>query len=192
MTKVRVDNLDFETSISTCQHHLGFLSQRPKGSAVPDECLTCEKIFDCMTLKPEDAVVKPEIERELSAVEKTKDLDEEPEEKNEKEGPEKDEARHREAEKSFKEASSNDFTIESPGMLYAHWSSTVMIRKETLCNWGKVREVDIETGRGKRMTCKAYPIDDLETGVIQVPDKMQLKLGVEKGCIVKVKPKAKL
>jgi hypothetical protein len=141
-----------------------------------------------MTLKPEDAVAKPEIETELSAVERTKDLAEEFGEKNEKERPEEDEVRRHEAEKSFTEASSNDFTIESPGMLYAHWSSTVMIRKETLYNWGKVKEVDIETGKGKRMTCKAYPIDDLEIGVIQVPDKMQLKLGVEKGCTSKSSP----
>lgn len=191
MTETRVKSLDFAVSTSVCPHNLGFLSKRPKGSVIPDECLTCEKIFDCMTSKPEETVAEPETKPGSQSVERTKDLAEEFEEKSEKEGPEKEEFRHDEADKSTKRTSNNDFTVESPGMLHAHWSSTVLIRKETLYNWGKVKKVDIETGKGKKMTCKVYPIENLETGVLQVPDKIQLKLGVKKGWIVKVKPAVK-
>lgn len=191
MTQTRIKSPDFVISSSSCPHYLGFLSQRPKGAAVPDGCLTCERIFDCMATKPEGAVAKPEIMPEVSAAEKTKDLAEEFKEKNKEEGSEEGKVRHNdEAGKLTKRASNNDFTIESPGMLYAHWSSTVLIRKETLHNWGKVKEVSIETGKVK-MTCKVYPVEDLEIGVIQVPDKMQLKLGVKKGGIVRVKPAVK-
>jgi len=31
-----------------CQHFLGFLKKRDKGMAIPDECLTCEKMIECM------------------------------------------------------------------------------------------------------------------------------------------------
>jgi hypothetical protein len=145
-----------------------------------------------MKLKPEEVTAEPEIETEFSAVEETKDLAEkEFGEKEEKEEHEEHEVRYDEADKSTGHASNNDFAVESPGMLYAQWSSTVLIRKETLCNWGKVKEVDIETEEGKKIKCKVHPIDDLETGVVQVPDKMQLKLGVKKGSTVRVKPVAK-
>lgn len=191
MTETPVKSLDLAVSSSVCPHHLGFLSQRPKGLVIPDECLTCEKLIDCISSKHEDTAPKPEIKPEFSAIERTKDLAEEFGEKNKTEQPEEDEVRHNETNKSTKRTSNNDFTIESPGMLYAHWSITVLIRKETLYDWGKVEEVDIETKQGKKMTCKVYPIEDLETGIIQVPDKMQLKLGVKKGWIVKVRPKVK-
>ncbi|NWG11176.1 hypothetical protein HXY33_05450 [Candidatus Bathyarchaeota archaeon] len=31
-----------------CQHFLGFLKKRDKDTAIPDECLTCEKMIECM------------------------------------------------------------------------------------------------------------------------------------------------
>jgi CRISPR/Cas system-associated protein Cas5 (RAMP superfamily) len=190
MTETRVKNLDFAVCDSVCPHYFGFLSQRPKDSVIPDGCLTCEKILECMVLKPEDTVAETEIKPELSAIESKKDLAEEFGEENKREKPEEGEVKHYEADKSTKRGSNNDFNVESPGMLYAHWSGTVLIRKETLYSWGKVKKVDVETKRGKIMTCKVYPVEDLETGVIQVPDRIQLKLGVKKGSVVKVKPAA--
>jgi hypothetical protein len=188
MTETRARSVDFAVSGSVCPHHLGFLGQRPKGLTIPDECLTCEKIFECMASKPEDTAAMPE----LSAVKITKDLVEESKEKSKKERPEETEVvRHGEVGKSIKRTSSNDFAIESPGILYAQWSSTVLIRKETLRNWGKVKKVDVETSKGKKLTCKVYPIEDLETGIVQIPDKIQLTLGVKKGSVVKVKPAVK-
>jgi len=34
--------------VSNCSHELGYLSSRPKDSTIPDECLICPKILQCM------------------------------------------------------------------------------------------------------------------------------------------------
>lgn len=31
-----------------CGHHLGYLRQRPKNTPIPEECLTCSKMIECM------------------------------------------------------------------------------------------------------------------------------------------------
>jgi len=31
-----------------CKHFLGYLRQRPKDTPFPDECLTCDKMIDCL------------------------------------------------------------------------------------------------------------------------------------------------
>jgi hypothetical protein len=31
-----------------CPHSLGFLKRRPKDAAIPEECLTCERMIECM------------------------------------------------------------------------------------------------------------------------------------------------
>jgi DNA-directed RNA polymerase subunit RPC12/RpoP len=31
-----------------CMHHLGYLKQRSKNTPVPEACLTCSKMIDCM------------------------------------------------------------------------------------------------------------------------------------------------
>ncbi len=31
-----------------CEHHLGYLKNRIKTSSMPEECLTCSKIIECM------------------------------------------------------------------------------------------------------------------------------------------------
>jgi len=33
-----------------CSNFLGYLKKRPKGSPIPDECLTCDSIMQCMGL----------------------------------------------------------------------------------------------------------------------------------------------
>lgn len=32
-----------------CQHHLGYLKNRPKNTPIPDECLTCDRMIECLT-----------------------------------------------------------------------------------------------------------------------------------------------
>jgi hypothetical protein len=32
-----------------CNHFLGYLRKRPKNSAIPDECLVCERMIECLT-----------------------------------------------------------------------------------------------------------------------------------------------
>lgn len=33
---------------ASCAHFLGYLKTRPKGSSIPDECLTCAALMKCM------------------------------------------------------------------------------------------------------------------------------------------------
>ena len=43
--------LKFEVSADEaagCVHHLGYLKNRPKNMPIPEECLTCNKMIDCM------------------------------------------------------------------------------------------------------------------------------------------------
>jgi DNA-directed RNA polymerase subunit RPC12/RpoP len=35
-------------SEAECEHFLGYLKQRPKNSPIPDECLVCEKMIECL------------------------------------------------------------------------------------------------------------------------------------------------
>jgi len=37
----------FEENV--CPHFFGFLKKRPKNIPIPDECLTCSKMIDCLT-----------------------------------------------------------------------------------------------------------------------------------------------
>ena len=32
-----------------CAHHIGYLKRRSKNTPVPEECLTCSKMIDCMS-----------------------------------------------------------------------------------------------------------------------------------------------
>jgi hypothetical protein len=32
-----------------CTHYLGYLKRRPKNTPIPEECLTCAKMIDCMS-----------------------------------------------------------------------------------------------------------------------------------------------
>jgi len=37
-----------EAPVVNCPHHVGYLKTRSKDQAVPDACLTCSKILQCM------------------------------------------------------------------------------------------------------------------------------------------------
>jgi DNA-directed RNA polymerase subunit RPC12/RpoP len=42
---------EFEDTIEEtvgCTHHLGYLKRRPKNTPIPEECLTCSKMIECM------------------------------------------------------------------------------------------------------------------------------------------------
>jgi len=58
----QVEKPDITISTSACKHHFGFLSQRAKGVATPEECFTCEKMLDCMAAKPDDTSLTVEFE----------------------------------------------------------------------------------------------------------------------------------
>jgi hypothetical protein len=44
-------------TISTCHRYFGYLGDRPKGAAIPEECFTCERMLDCMASAPEAVAV---------------------------------------------------------------------------------------------------------------------------------------
>ena len=64
-----VETTGITVSSSACKNYFGFLSQRPKGTPIPEECLTCERMLDCMVSKPDVAVAKPETKPELNVAE---------------------------------------------------------------------------------------------------------------------------
>ena len=52
---VEVDEAEEEAEVESpvgdvagCMHHVGYLKSRPKNTPIPEECLTCSKMIDCM------------------------------------------------------------------------------------------------------------------------------------------------
>ena len=90
----------------------------------------------------------------------------------------------------------NQLIIENLGGLLVP-SDTVRIDKETVEQWeelhkdGKIEEVEIETFTGNVTHSKIKPIKDSKyegKEIIRMPDKIQDKLDVKKGELVKVRP----
>ncbi len=40
--------LDASEEGETCSHELGYLKKRPKNTPIPEECLTCNKMIECL------------------------------------------------------------------------------------------------------------------------------------------------
>jgi hypothetical protein len=81
-----VEKSDFTISEPKCKHQFGFLSQRPKGVAIPEECFTCERMLDCTVSKPEDETPTVEIrEIEPEIIEEEKQYPEAAQEESEEE-----------------------------------------------------------------------------------------------------------
>jgi hypothetical protein len=92
------------------------------------------------------------------------------------------------AEKPAVKESNDDFCVESPGILYNQWSGTVLINKETLQLLGKkVKEVEVQTHKGKKTRCKVYAVPGMAPRVIQIPAKIKADLDIDNGCFVRVK-----
>jgi hypothetical protein len=47
-SKSRKQATEKEDMTVACPHHLGYLKKRSKDESVPDSCLTCPKILQCM------------------------------------------------------------------------------------------------------------------------------------------------
>jgi hypothetical protein len=48
---------------SGCQNWFGFLSQKDKNESIPQECVECEKVMDCMLNRQYDSVAVSEIKK---------------------------------------------------------------------------------------------------------------------------------
>ena len=89
------------------------------------------------------------------------------------------------------DTSNNDFRVESAGALYNHWSGTVLICKQTVDSWGgKVKEVELQTEKGRVTVCKIHTVSDLSPLVVQVPTKVKFILNIEDGANIKIRPVA--
>jgi len=142
----------------------------------------------------------PEIEPEIPKIEKPADeyAEEEKEEEDiqiEKLFPEA-LKETKDNEQNFSELSVSQLIVEDLGGLLVP-SDTVRIDNEILSKWAescensKIEEVIVETFDGKATTSKIKPIKDSKyegKGVIRMPEKIQLKLDIRKGELVRVKP----
>ena len=45
--KVKRSEVKHESAVE-CKHFLGYLKKRPKGTSIPDECLVCDKMVECL------------------------------------------------------------------------------------------------------------------------------------------------
>jgi DNA-directed RNA polymerase subunit RPC12/RpoP len=45
--KIKRAEVKHESSVE-CKHFLGYLKKRPKGTSIPDECLVCDKMVECL------------------------------------------------------------------------------------------------------------------------------------------------
>lgn len=171
-----------------CLHYFGYLSQRPRGEEILEECMICEKIIECI-LKFRSNSSMSEIESKIPTVKEVEELAEETVEK----GLEETLKPKIKTERLPAGPSANQFLVENLGMLYASWSNTALIDRETLSGWGKtIKEIEIETADGKKARCKVKPMEDSRKRIIQIPDKIQLNLETTKGESVIVKPVTKL
>jgi hypothetical protein len=171
----------------TCSHYFGYLSQLSGGKETPDECMVCKKLLECKLSKPDST--PPRLEPKTVAIEEAKQSVEEPTMDTAREELEEIKEFETKTESSPVESSGNQFAVENVGQLYASWSGTVFINKDTLSGWGgKIKEVDIQTKAGKKMRCKAMPSEDPRKGIILIPDKIQLTLEVKKDELVIVEP----
>jgi len=46
--KTEKTEMSKETLIQGCPHHFGYLSEYPKNTPIPNECLTCTNIMECL------------------------------------------------------------------------------------------------------------------------------------------------
>jgi len=42
-----------EEKVLTCHYHMGYLKEKERTTQIPDECILCKKIIDCMLEKDE-------------------------------------------------------------------------------------------------------------------------------------------
>ena len=174
----------------SCQHQFGYLSWRSEGEEIPEECMFCEKLLECMRFKPKstsplsqpesvDIPVKGDLPSQESQTSTTDEI----------------ERSHGKPSENVRmepvpvKSPENRFTVEDLGMMYASWTNTVRIDQRILSEWsGKVKEVEIETVDGRLVQCRVKPMKESERRVVQIPDKIQTKLKIKAGETVFVKP----
>ena len=173
-----------------CKHQFGYLSRRSKEEEIPEECLLCEKLLECMRFEPESKFLpnKPEsadtlVKSDLLVQETETQTPNEAEISNEKS------TDNAKMEPLPVKSPENQFIVENLGMMYASWTNTARIDEKILSEWGgKVKEIQIETADGRIAQCRVKSMKKSKGRVIQIPDKIQTKLKIKSGETVVVKP----
>jgi translation initiation factor IF-1 len=178
------------TMSQNCQHQFGYLSQRSEGEEIPEECLLCEKLLECMHFKPKSTSLLKQPES-VDTLAKGDLLAQE----SQSQTPDETRRSHGKSIENVRmepvpaKSPENRFIVENLGMMYASWTDTVRIDRKTLSEWsGKVEEVKIETVDGRIAQCRIRPMKKSERRVIQIPNKIQTKLKIKAGETVVVKP----
>jgi len=176
-------------SSSACGRYFGFLGGQPKGTKFPDECLTCSKMLECMTAKPEvRAKTPPKKKPQKPHPKKKRAFSAKLKRQTVQRAAEMDEESPDETFDSPPRRLEDEFVVVTAGMLFDNWSNTVLINRATVEQWGKRwKEIEITTGTGRKTKCKVLPVQDVAKGLIHVPDKLRLNLGIREGAVVKVK-----
>ncbi|MCS7113871.1 MAG: hypothetical protein RMJ15_02745 [Nitrososphaerota archaeon] len=183
----------FASIDSSCPHYFGYLRERAKWGSIPEECLACKKVVECMLHELKSPQQKPAMEQvkvtREEMVESLAQVTEETVEEKKEEVEEKIEPKAKIQPRVEAQPPEDHFMVKDMGMLYATWTSTVRIPKEILAKWGgKVKEVILETANGRKEICKVAPIEGLKERIVEVPDKVQQSLGVAKGDFIRVRP----
>jgi translation initiation factor IF-1 len=174
-----------------CQHQFGYLSWRSEGEEIPEECMFCEKLLECMRSKPtsKSSLSQPEsgdmpVRGDLPAQESQAPTGDDIENSHDKS------TENVRMEPAPDKPPESGFVVENLGMMYASWTNTVRIDQKILSEWsGKVKEVEIETVDGRLVQCRVKPMKKAERRVVQIPDKIQTKLKIKAGDTVFVKPR---
>jgi len=186
-----------------CPHQFGYLSQRPREEELPEACMTCAKLLECRTFKPDVETVTRQkkeasdipAESEAATIEtgsKVSEQDKKAAQETEKEEPLRTLNNESQMAPQCQELAERQLKVETLSMWGSLWSGTVRIDKEVLSGWGeKIEQVQVEAGDGesiRMVICQVKPMESAEKEVIQIPIRIQRALKVRKGESVTVKP----
>jgi len=48
-TAIARKKMESDSEETRCEHFLGYLRKRPKNTPIPDDCLTCSRMIECLT-----------------------------------------------------------------------------------------------------------------------------------------------
>jgi hypothetical protein len=191
------------TTAEECPHHFGYLSQRPRHVELPEGCMTCVKLLECMTFEPNVETVTHQMKeaydiplKNKASTRKTRSRvskqHEKTARKTEKKEPLKTLNNESETLPPRQELSECQLKVETLSIWDSLWSDTVRIDKEVLSRWGqKIELVEVEASDGENIRmirCQVKPMESADKGVIQIPIRIQRALKIRKGEPVTVKP----
>lgn len=186
-----------------CPHQFGYLSQRPRDGELPEGCMTCTKLLECMTFKPNVETATPQTKETSYVPFKKEAAKRKRRPKVSKQHAEATRETGKEAHLTTLKNESEtvplrqeilgcQLKVEALGMWDSLWSDSVRIDKKILSRWGqKVELVEVEASDGetiRMVRCQVKPMESEEKEVIQIPIRILRALEIRKGELVTVRP----